>query len=444
MTSFTDIPLDDIKEFLISNNKSITSKPYLDAWNLIKDDRSLTVPPSISDFFLAQNLSKLDFDPFKMSKILTSDVQDLIYITALQDLPKSRIIRVLKYLNKLDNDMDIFDMLPKDISQMIVSKLDIHSIKLICEISCNFSKFCSTHLRPILLKNLKCKTDADINNFSIKQLISLYDNHNLTIKSNYHSLILKDNKIYNDDEIIHPKFFNDIIQIATSNNHALVLTADGEVYGFGNNDLGQLGLGHNFECNIPQLINNVSDVIQISISDRHSMLLTSDHNLYICGNGNNIFKHVELGNIIKISAGFSHSLALTEDGKVYLIDLTNSKVLITLLMENSDIISISTGYDHSLFLDRKGLVYAYGNNNFGQLGPSARRPVEGDSLILPNEKIVETPNIITGLDNIVHVVAGNKYSLVLTNDGEVFKFGLEDDKINYDPIKVNIANIIKA
>jgi hypothetical protein len=427
MTSFTDIPLDDIKEFLISNNKSITSKPYLDAWNLIKDDRSLTVPPSISDFFLAQNLSKLDFDPFKMSKILTSDVQDLIYITALQDLPKNRIIRVLKYLNKLDNDMDIFDMLPKDISQMIVSKLDIRSIKLICEISCNFSKFCQTHLRPILLKNLKCKTDADINNFSIKQLISLYDNHNLTIKSNYHSLILKDNKIYNDDEVVHPKIFDDIIQIATSNNHALVLTADGEVYSFGNNDLGQLGLGHNFECNIPQLINNISDVIQISVSDRHSMLLTSDRNVYVCGNSNNLFKQLELGNVIKISAGFSHSLALTEDGKIYLIDLTNS---VKLLMENSEIISISTGYDHSLFLDRKGLIYAYGNNEYGQLGP--------------NIEIVETPNIITGLDNIVHIVAGNKYSLVLTNEGEVFKFGLEDDKINYDPIKVNIANIIKA
>jgi len=429
MTSFTDIPLDDIKEFLISNNKSITSKPYLDAWNLIKDDRSLAVPPSISDFFLAQNLSKLDFDPFKMSKILTSDVQDLIYITALQDLPKSRIIRVLKYLNKLDNDMDIFDMLPKDISQMIVSKLDIHSIKLICEISCNFSKFCQTHLRPILLKNLKCKTDSDINNFSIKQLISLYDNHNLTIKPSgyYHSLILKDNKIYDDDEVVHPKIFDDIIQIATSNNHALVLTADGEVYSFGNNDFGQLGLGHNFECNIPQLINNISDVIQISVSDKHSMLLTSDRNVYVCDNGNNLFKQVELDNIVKISAGFSHSLALTEDGKVYLIDLTNS---VKLLMDNSDIISISTGYDHSLFLDRKGLIYAFGNNEYGQLGP--------------NEKIVETPNIITGLDNIVHIVAGNKYSLVLTNEGEVFKFGLEDDKINYDPIKVNIANIIKA
>lgn len=429
MTSFADIPLDDIKEFLIANDKLITSKPYLDAWILISNNKSIQVPPSISDFFLAQNISKMDFPSYKISKILTSDVNDLIYITALQDLPKNRIIRVLKYLNKLENDMDIFDMLPKDISQTIISKLDIHSVQLICEISYNFSKFCRTHLRPILLQNLKCKTSTNIDNFSIKQLLFLDKNlkadmNIIDTSGYYHSLILKDNKIYDGNNII--EYLDDIIQIATSNDHALALTSEGEVFSFGNNDYGQLGLGHNFECKIPQLINNISDVICVSVSDKHSLLLTSSGNVYMCGNNNNIFEKLDLDNVIQISAGFSHSLALTKDDKIYVIVLDDIK----LLMENSEIISISTGYDHSLFLDRKGLIYAFGNNNYGQLGP--------------NEKIVETPNIITGLDNIVHIVAGNKYSLVLTNDGGVFKFGLEDDKINYSPIKISIPDIIEV
>jgi len=429
MTSFTDIPLCDIKEFLVINNKPITKQPYLDVWNLIKDDKSITVPPSISDFFLAQNLSNMDFPSYKISKILTSDMKDLIFITALQDIPKDRIIRVLKYLNKLENDMDIFDMIPKDISQTIVSKLDIHSIQLICEISCNFSKFCRTHLQPILLKNLKCKTSTNIDNFSIKQLLCL--NKNLSIDMNikpngyYHSLILKDNKIYNDGNIID--HLDDVIQIAASNNHALVLTTEGEVLGFGGNEDGQLGLGHNFECNIPQLINSVFDVIHISVSDKHSLLLTSDGCVHMCGNGNNMFKQLNINNIIQISAGFSHSLALRKDGKIYII---TSDVSIKLLMENTDIISISSGYDHSLFLDKNGFIYAYGHNEYGQLGP--------------NEKVIETPSIITGLDGIIHIVAGDKYSLVLTKDGSVFKFGLEDDKINYSPIKVSIPDIIEV
>ena len=433
MTSFTDIPLDDIKEFLIANNKPITSQPYLDVWNIIKNNKFLTVPPSISDFFLAQNLSKMDLPSYKISNILSSDVNDLIFITALQDLPKDRIIRVLKYLNRLENDMNIFDMIPKDISQTIISKLDIHSIKLICEISSNFSKFCYSHLRPILLQNLKCKTNINIDNFSIKQLIYLDKNLNvdISIKPNgyYHSLILKNNKIYNDDEIIHPKYLDDIIQISPSNNHALFLTTEGEVFSFGNNDFGQLGLGHNIECNIPQLINNVVDVIFISVSDKHSMLLTAGGNVYMTTN-NNIFEKLDIDNIIQISAGFSHSLALTDDGKIYIIMSDDVKLSIKLLMENSEIVSISTGYDHSLFLDKKGLIYAYGSNEFGQLGP--------------NEKIVETPDIITGLDNIVNIVAGNKYSLVLTSNGEVFKFGLEDDKINYSPIKISIPEVIES
>jgi hypothetical protein len=451
MTSFTDIPLDDIKEFLIANDKINTSKPYLDAWNLINNNKSIQGPPSISDFFLAQNISKMEFPSYKISKILTSDVSDLIYITALQDLPKNRIIRVLKYLNKLENDMDIFDMLPKDISQTIISKLDIHSIQLICEISYNFSKFCRTHLQPILLQNLKCKTNINISNFSIKQLLFLDKNLKadmdiIDTSGYYHSLILKDNKIYDGSNII--EYLDDIIQIATSNNHALALTAEGEVFSFGNNDYGQLGLGHNFECSVPQLINNISDVICVSVSDRHSLLLMSNGNVYMCGNYNNIFEKLDLDNVIQISAGFSHSLALTKEGKIYLLDDSNisiklsdlvdqisdsqeiSNISIKLLMENSDIISISTGYDHSLLLDKKGIIYGYGNNEYGQLGL--------------NEKIIECPSVITGLDNIVHIVAGDKYSLIMTNDGGVFKFGLEDDKINYSPIKISIPDIIEV
>lgn len=428
MTSFTDIPLDDIKEFLIANNKSATNQPYLDTWELIKNDKSLTVPASISDFFLAQNLSKMEFPSYKMSKILASDVKDLSYIEQLQNLPKERIIRVLKYLNKLENDLNIFDMLPRDVSQFIVSELDIHSIQLICEISCNFSKFCRAHLQPILIKNLKCKTDIIINNFSMKQLIYLTKNlnkhtkKNLNILCKYHSLILKDNKIYDGDNVIHPEIFDDIIQLATSNNHALVLTSEGEVYVFGNNNFGQLGLNHNFDCDIPQLIDEISDVIYISVSDKHSMLLTSDNKVYITEN--NVFKKLELEKIIKISAGYSHSTALSSDGKVYVINDDN----IGLLMEESDIVSISTGYDHSLLLTGKGLIYAYGKNDCGQLGP--------------NLELIETPSIITGLDDIVHIAAGNKYSLVLTKEGCVFKFGLEGDTMNHSPIKISIEDII--
>ena len=431
MTSFTDIPLDDIKELLISNNKQITSQPYLDAWNLIKDDNKIKVPASISDFFLAQNISKMDFPSYKMSQILNSDIKDLIYITQLQDISKSRIIRVLKYLGKLENDMNIFDLLPKDISRMVVSTLDIHSVQLICEISCNFSKFCRMHLQPILLKNLKCKTSDKIDNFSMKQLLVLFKdlNTNMNVKPNgyYHSLMLKENKIYDDDKVLDHKYLDDIIQIAASNNHAIFLNADGEVFSFGNNDNGQLGLGHNFKCDVPQLINNIEDVIYVSVSDKHSMLLTSQGNIYMCGNSNNLFKKINIDNICQISAGFSHSSALSKDGKIYIII---SDIEIISMMENNDIITISSGYDHSLFLDKKGLIYAYGNNEYGQLGPNA--------------KILETPNIITGLDNIVHIVAGDKYSLVLTNKGDVFKFGLEDDKINYDPIKISISNIIEV
>lgn len=423
MTSFTEIPISDIKEFLNLNNKPCGNNPYLEAWKLIENDKSLEVPTSIFDFFLAQNLSKMDIPSYKISQVLTNDTKDLMFITSLQSLPKDRILRVLKYLNKLENDMNIFDMLPKEISQSIISNLDIKSIELICEISCNFSFFCNSNLKPILKQNLKCKTNINIDNYSIKQLLFLNKNINdnmiITPKGYYYSLLLKENKIYDGDNAIHPTYLTDIIQLSTSANHAIALTAEGEVFVFGNNDYGQLGLGHNIKSDIPQLIDNVDDVIYVSVSDRHSMLLTSTGDVYITKN--NKFDKLEIKNIIQISAGLSHSLALSEDKNVYLIKSDK----IDLFMKNSDVISISTGYDHSLLLNNKGLVYAYGNNDYGQLGP--------------NDSKVETPTIITGIDNIIHIIAGDKYSLVLTDKEEVFRFGLKEDQANYSPIKVLLS-----
>jgi hypothetical protein len=432
MTSFIDIPINDIKDFLIFNNKPVTTSPHLDAWNLLKNDKSLTVPPSISDFFLAQNLINENIPQYKISQILTSDVKDLIFITSLQNIPKNRIIRVLKYLNKLENDLNIFDFLPKDISNTVISDIDIHSAQLICEISENFSKFCRDHLQSKLKQNLKCKMDINVDNLSLKQIL----NYSSKLKDNarpndyFQSLILKNNKIYDKNDItipIYEQYFHDIIQLAVSDNHALALNAEGDVYVLGNNTYGQLGLGHYFDCEIPQLINDIVDVTCVSVSDNYSMLLTASGDVYVTGNTKlNTFQKLEIEDIIQISAGNSYMLALSANGKVYIINDTNIKVL----LDGINIISISTSYNHSLLLDKYGLVYAYGDNNYGQLGV--------------NDKYVNVPSIMTGLYDVVSVVAGNKYSLILTSNGNVFKFGLHDDEINYSPIKINIPDIIEC
>ena len=87
-----------------------------------------------------------------------------------------------------------------------------------------------------------------------------------------------------------------IKSIQTGNGYSLILTENGEVYSFGNNLEGQLGLENIIECGIPTLIPNIVDASQISTSSHHSLILTKNGNVYSFGSNN--FGQLGLGNFI--------------------------------------------------------------------------------------------------------------------------------------------------
>ncbi len=125
----------------------------------------------------------------------------------------------------------------------------------------------------------------------------------------------------------------DIDVVKCGANHSLVLTSNGEVYAWGNNRWGQVGNG----CNKDQLTPikvmgfNNEKVIMISCGGRHSLALTKSRSLF--GWGENDFGELGIGNTVdsnepklieindltisKISCGHSHSLLLTSDGEIY-------------------------------------------------------------------------------------------------------------------------------
>lgn len=421
MTSFSVVPFEDIKTFLTINKKSITSQPYLDAWNLINtSDNLISVPSSIADFFLASTLSHADIETYKLSQILvSSDLKNAV----LKDLPKERVIRILNYLNKIENDMTVFSLLPQDISKSIVNDLDLNSVQLICEISDNFSKFCNTHLQPLLRKGLKGKTLLNIDNYNMKQLVYLSRSYqyNKINPGYYHSLMLENGKIKQ-----YP-YLEDIVQISSSDDHCVILSSEGEIYSFGSNNLGQLGLKHNYNCDFPQLIKSLSDIIQLSVSNTHSLALKINGEVYAFGH---VFGNVPTlitKDIAQISAGIDHSLLLSIEGKVYVLHEKEIKLFET----DTIIINITTGNNHSLMLDSAGKVYSYGNNSRGQLG------------LGNNIENVDTPTIIDSLYDIVHLIAGNEYSLVLDVKGNAYEFGIKEDKINYVPCVITIPNLLK-
>ena len=119
--------------------------------------------------------------------------------------------------------------------------------------------------------------------------------------------------------------------ISTGWHHSLVLLKNGDVYSFGRNWDGQLGLdSYILYFATPTKIPTLSEVKAISAGGRHSLVLLENGDVYSFGR--NRFGQLGLGytstratstkiptlsEVKAISAGGSHSLVLLENGEVY-------------------------------------------------------------------------------------------------------------------------------
>ena len=125
---------------------------------------------------------------------------------------------------------------------------------------------------------------------------------------------------------------DDIISIKCGFYYSLLLTSKGYVYSFGDNVHGQLGLNDkNIDStDIPTLIPDIPEIQRIECGDFHSMCIDVNDNLWIFGHNDygqlglgdrkNRFKpilHPTLSNIIDISSGGEQAFVKTQDNKIY-------------------------------------------------------------------------------------------------------------------------------
>ncbi len=125
-----------------------------------------------------------------------------------------------------------------------------------------------------------------------------------------------------------------VVQIVCGRGHSLVLTKSGELYGFGYNKGGQIGCGNTRNQFTPININgfNNEKIVSIACGGGHSLVLTNIGQVYSWGS--NSFGQLGLGNsaiqdrpkridlnsdqVVKsISCGWDHCLLLTTDGDIY-------------------------------------------------------------------------------------------------------------------------------
>ena len=79
-----------------------------------------------------------------------------------------------------------------------------------------------------------------------------------------------------------------IKKITCSGHSSYLIDFDGNVWSFGKNDGGQLGLGNKKTTYVPTKIDSLSDIIQVSGSfGSHFLAQDSQNKIYVMGHGDN-------------------------------------------------------------------------------------------------------------------------------------------------------------
>ena len=233
----------------------------------------------------------------------------------------------------------------------------------------------------------------------------------------------------------------------------MCLLEDGSVYSFGYNFYGQLGIGNNEESyNSPQLIPSLKDVEFIECGGNHIFCKTLNNEIFCWGfNGNgqlglgnkdnvyspNRFSDLQKEEIVDIKCGYTFTLLLTYKQEVFscghhsctlsgIDSLTFNKI-----SDMSDITRIECGYFHSMCIDGNSNLFVFGLNRYGQLGL-------GDT----ENRISPTKH---PLSNIIDISSNGYCTFAKTISNEIYAFGRNDysqtgikteDRIIVNPIQV--------
>ncbi|ORZ23543.1 regulator of chromosome condensation 1/beta-lactamase-inhibitor protein II [Absidia repens] len=187
--------------------------------------------------------------------------------------------------------------------------------------------------------------------------------------------------------------------------HSFVITNEGQVWTFGRNERGQLGLGHKdtipFPVNVSQQIDALKNekIVAGATGRNHSLLVTAAGEVFAAGDN----KLGQLG--LSSLTDQTTFQKVTNLGKVTVVD-------------------VACGADFSLAIDDKGQIYAFGSMEYGQLGNGA------DGQYIKSAGQMGThpqpqPLLVKSLAErkITAIACGANHSLALDDEGYVYSWG---------------------
>lgn len=225
--------------------------------------------------------------------------------------------------------------------------------------------------------------------------------------------------------------------LAGGSGFSYILQTDGSLWTTGFNGSGQLGNGTSSSS--PTAIKIMDDVKAISAGQSFAMILLNNGDLYATGDnsdgqlgtGDNISVNTPVRvkqGIASVDCGTYYTMAIDTQGTLWGTgsngisgvlgnDSTEDALVFTEITVPGDAIvtSVSAGERHTLLVTDDGSLYAIGDSNYGKLG----RPYSSSNVYS------RTPILVNGVSNIRSASAGNNHSMVVTEDNELFAFGAQ-------------------
>jgi hypothetical protein len=186
------IPENDIN--LLLNKYNLETKEQL--LELIISGKIAESPDSVIDWIIANNLlvDKIKIPVYKQSDILLASQNKLIQIAKLLQLDfvdQNNIIRILTYLNKLQDDSNYFTSLPEEILIQIIKDLPCRSLLNLIK---TYPKLAAIINKYDLINKAKMRgfprKDGHCHNHDVKKFVDSLDNDIVFYPNKMLSLIL--------------------------------------------------------------------------------------------------------------------------------------------------------------------------------------------------------------------------------------------------------------
>ena len=272
---------------------------------------------------------------------------------------------------------------------------------------------------------------------------------------NFHSYTLIDDKLYScglnneslvdinnsNTEDIYPILseisgLGKILDLSGSINHTVVLTENGELFSWGSNSVGQLGIGSTTEY-VPGIHKiNLSNIIKVECGDFFNLALDQEGNVYSWGyntfgqlgtgdksNRYLPYKIPQLTNIKDIICDGSYAAAIDMENNLWVwgnnyygqLGLGHNKNVTTPTKSAfKNVISVFPGYDSLFVLDYEKNLWSAGDNLYGQLG------IGSDILN------VNIPQKVVNISDVITLSRSNYHIIALVSDNTVYSWGRND------------------